>query len=50
VTAGQALDAPTEQLGSENMPTVVIVQHLGPDKFFGVMEQQRLSKLQENSG
>jgi phage terminase Nu1 subunit (DNA packaging protein) len=46
-TAGRALDALTEQLGSEKANTVVIVQHSSPDIFFNASQQQRLAELME---
>jgi hypothetical protein len=44
-SAGEALDALTEQLDEEQSSTLVIVQHLQPDAFFGVAEQQQLEEL-----
>lgn len=43
-TAGQALDALTSKLnGGES--TLVIVQHLRPDRFFSEAQQERLEEL-----
>src|SRR5262245_14536174 len=44
-TAGEALDALTEQLGEDEAATLVIVQLLQPDDFFPAEQQQRLSEL-----
>jgi hypothetical protein len=44
-SAGEALDALTEQLEEEQGNTLVIVQHLQPDAFFGLIEQQQLREL-----
>lgn len=44
-TAGQALDALTAQLGEAESGTLVVVQHLRPDRFFTAQQQQRLQEL-----
>ena len=44
-SAGEALDALTEQLAEEQGSTLVIVQHWQPDAFFGLVEQQQLEDL-----
>jgi hypothetical protein len=44
-TAGEALDALVEQLDEEEAGILVIVQHLRPDAFFTVDQQQRLQEL-----
>jgi hypothetical protein len=44
-SAGEALDALTEQLAEEQGSTLVIVQRLQPDAFFGLVEQQQLGEL-----
>jgi hypothetical protein len=44
-TAGAALDALSAQLPEEETGTLVIVQSLRPDSFFGVDQQRRLGKL-----
>lgn len=44
-TAGQALDALTEQLGETATGTLVVVQNLRPDSFFNAPQQQRLEDL-----
>lgn len=46
-TAGQALDALTEQINEDETGTLVIVQNLRPDKFFTAAQQQRLSELMD---
>lgn len=46
-TAGEALDALAPQLSGEETGTLVIVQHLRPDRFFGAEQQQRLAELME---
>ncbi len=45
-TVGKALDALTEQLPMTGS-TIVIVQQLQPDAFFGAQDQQRLTELME---
>lgn len=47
-TAGEALDALTAQLSTEESSTLVIVQSLRPDSFFPAAQQQRLSVLMEH--
>jgi hypothetical protein len=44
-TAGQALDALTSQLGEADTGTLIVVQHLRPDRFFSAAQQQRLEEL-----
>lgn len=44
-SAGEALDALTEQLEEEQGGTLVIVRHWQPDAFFGMVEQQQLEAL-----
>jgi hypothetical protein len=44
-SAGEALDALSEQLEEEQSSTLVIVRHLQPDSFFGLVEQQQLGEL-----
>lgn len=44
-TAGEALDALTTQLGTQETNTLVIVQNLRPDQFFTAEQQQRLAEL-----
>lgn len=46
-TAGEALDALTAQLDSNEAGTLVIVQSRLADEFFAVAQQQRLSDLME---
>ena len=44
-TAGEALDALTSQLPSEEGDTLIIVRNLGPDRFFTAEQRQRLEQL-----
>src|SRR5215207_2331682 len=44
-TAGQALDALTAQLGSENQSTLIVVQNMRPDQFFSQAQIERLQEL-----
>ena len=44
-SAGQALDALNAQLSEEEAGTLVVVQHLRPDRFFTAAQQQRLEEL-----
>lgn len=44
-TAGQALDAITPHLPSDDAAAFVIVQHLGPDRFFSGEQLARLDEL-----
>ncbi len=44
-TAGEALDALTDQLQEDEAGTLVIVQHHRPDAFFGATKQRRLAEL-----
>ena len=44
-TAGEALDALTAQLSADEASTLIIVQHLRPDRFFTAAQQQRLDAL-----
>lgn len=46
-TAGEALDALTLQLPSDDAGTLVVVQHGRPDRFFNAAQQQRLAELME---
>jgi hypothetical protein len=46
-TAGEALDALTAQLSTDEASTLVIVQNLRPDHFFNATQQQRLAALME---
>ena len=43
-TAGEALDALTAQIGSDEFSTLMVIQNFRPDWFFGVEQQQRLSQ------
>lgn len=44
-SAGEALDALTEQLSADETSTLIIVQSLRPDRFFTAAQQQRLEEL-----
>jgi len=44
-TAGEALDALTAQLSTDEASTLIIVQTLRPDHFFTAAQQQRLDAL-----
>ena len=44
-TAGEALDGLTAQLHDGEAGTLVVVQHLRPDRFFTAEQQQRLQAL-----
>jgi hypothetical protein len=44
-TPGQALDALTEQLGDRESGTLLVVQHMRPDRFFTAEQQKRLAEL-----
>ncbi|MEW6210914.1 MAG: hypothetical protein AB1631_21295 [Acidobacteriota bacterium] len=46
-TAGEALDAMTEQLSENESSLLVIVQSLKPDRFFTAEQQQRLGELMQ---
>src|SRR6266481_1518345 len=46
-TAGEALDGLTAQLRDEDVGTLVVVQHLRPDRFFTAEQQQRLQFLMD---
>jgi hypothetical protein len=46
-TPGEALDSLTNLLDENEAGTLVIVQHLGPDRFFGAQQQNRLGVLME---
>jgi hypothetical protein len=46
-TAGEALDALTAQLGADRSGTLVVVQHMQPDRFFTAAQQQRLQELMD---
>lgn len=43
-TAGEALDALTAELADDFL-AMLLVQSVGPDRFFGVAQQQRLADL-----
>jgi hypothetical protein len=44
-TAGEALDALMARLPEDEADTIIIVQNLRPDRFFGADERQRLEHL-----
>jgi hypothetical protein len=44
-TAGEALDALTASLSQEEAGTLIVVQHLRPDRFFTAEHQARLEEL-----
>jgi hypothetical protein len=44
-TAGEALDALTAQLDSDEFNALIVIQSFRPDWFFSAEEQQRLSEL-----
>lgn len=44
-TAGEALDALTEQFSADESNTVVYIQDFRPDEFFTEAQQKRLSEL-----
>src|SRR5262249_25002659 len=44
-TAGEALDALTAQLDADKAGTLIVVQHMQPDRFFTAAQQQRLQEL-----
>lgn len=44
-SAGEALDALTDQLDEAQSSTLVIVRHWQPDAFFSLVEQQQLEAL-----
>lgn len=44
-TAGEALDALTAELPSEETGTLVVIQHGRPDRFFNAEQQSRLREL-----
>lgn len=46
-TVGQALDALTRELTSEEIGTLVVVQHQKPDSFFTAQQRERLKALME---
>ncbi len=46
-TPGEALDALAAQLGEAETGTLVVVQHLRPDRFFTAEQQQRLAALMD---
>jgi hypothetical protein len=46
-TAGEALDALTSLLPENETGTMVVVQHLHPDRFFTAEQQERLKELME---
>lgn len=47
-TAGEALDALTEQLSEDESSLLVIVQSLKPDQFFTAEQHQRLSEIMQH--
>lgn len=47
-TAGEALDALTEQLSEDESSLLVIVQSFRPDQFFTAEQQQRLGELMQS--
>lgn len=44
-TPGEALDALSAQLSEEESGTLLVVQSMKPDRFFTVVQQQRLKEL-----
>ena len=44
-TAGEALDGIVTQLSQDAGGTIVVLQTLGPDRFFTAAQQQRLGEL-----
>jgi hypothetical protein len=44
-TAGQALDALTNQLGEPEFSALLMIQSFRPDRFFSAEQQKRLSDL-----
>jgi hypothetical protein len=44
-TAGEALDALMAQLPVDDAGTLIILQNLRPDRFFGASQQARLAEL-----
>jgi hypothetical protein len=44
-TPGEALDGLTAQLSEQEAGTLIVVQHMRPDHFFGAAQQQRLAEL-----
>jgi hypothetical protein len=46
-TPGEALDALTAQLGEAESGTLVVVQHMRPDRFFSEAQIRRLDELLE---
>jgi hypothetical protein len=48
-TAGEALDALTEQLSDEDSGTVVVIQQMHPDGYFGESQILRLRELMQRS-
>lgn len=47
-TAGEALDALVTQLPEDAAGTIVVVQSLGPDRFFTAAQRQRLADLMQH--
>jgi hypothetical protein len=45
LTPGEALDALTAQLGTDEAGTLVVIQHLRPDAFLTADQRQRLGDL-----
>lgn len=45
MTPGEALDAITPQLDERESGTLLVVQRMRPDRFFGETQQQRLADL-----
>ncbi len=48
-TAGEALDALTNQLPDQEAATLIIVRNLGPDRFFTSEQCERLEQLMAQS-
>jgi hypothetical protein len=46
-TPGETLDAITSQLDDEASATLLIVQQMKPDQFFGAEQRQRLTSLMD---
>jgi DNA-binding transcriptional regulator YbjK len=44
-TAGEALDAITNQLGEADAVTLIVLQHVQPDQYFTAQQQERLTEL-----
>ena len=46
-TAGQALDAVSALLSPDELRTLVVVQHMQPDRLFTAKQQERLAELMD---